>query len=105
GELAIPASPGGLEFLPRCGSVLPLSRVQNVVTCTYCGITVNMRNFKGKVVKTSGPVIDRHCSPCGHEEMAYHPRQIRSAHEGHIVFYTCSKHKFPEKEDLILFSE
>ncbi|KAF6365686.1 hypothetical protein mRhiFer1_019020 [Rhinolophus ferrumequinum] len=42
-----------LDFCPDCGSVLPLPGTQDTVTCTRCGFSVNVRDFEGKVVKTS----------------------------------------------------
>ncbi|XP_035879638.1 DNA-directed RNA polymerase I subunit RPA12 isoform X1 [Phyllostomus discolor] len=42
-----------LDFCPDCGSVLPLPGSQDTVTCTRCGFSINVRDFEGKVVKTS----------------------------------------------------
>lgn len=41
-----------------------------------------------------GPVIERLCKKCGHDEMSYAAVQLRSADEGQTVFFTCVKCKY-----------
>lgn len=40
-----------------------------------------------------GPIAERRCSKCGHNQMSYAAVQLRSADEGQTVFYTCLKCK------------
>lgn len=40
-----------------------------------------------------GPIAERRCSACGHNQMSYMAIQMRSADEGQTVFYTCLKCK------------
>ncbi|KAE8616857.1 hypothetical protein XENTR_v10008906 [Xenopus tropicalis] len=109
------------DFCSDCGSVLPPPGIQDTVTCLRCSHRTHVTEFLGKCVQTSvvfnkldtiklsneteeagelkGPLIDRRCSRCGFERMAYHTRQMRSADEGQTVFYTCVNCRFQEKED------
>jgi len=48
---------------------------------------------------SEGPLVDRECRECGHNQMSYATLQLRSADEGQTVFYTCPKCKFKESEN------
>lgn len=64
-------------------------------------IVLNSVEDRDNVVKTEhnkdatddGPIAERRCSACGHNQMSYAAMQLRSADEGQTVFYTCLKCK------------
>lgn len=64
-------------------------------------IVLNSVEDLDNVVKTEynkdgaddGPIAERRCTKCGHNQMSYAAVQLRSADEGQTVFYTCLKCK------------
>ena len=41
-----------------------------------------------------GPIVERTCKKCVHNQMSYAAMQLRSADEGQTVFFTCVKCKY-----------
>ena len=44
--------------------------------------------------QSSGPIVERICRKCGHNQMSYAAMQLRSADEGQTVFFTCLNCKY-----------
>uniref|UniRef100_A0A452UYZ3 DNA-directed RNA polymerase I subunit RPA12 n=1 Tax=Ursus maritimus TaxID=29073 RepID=A0A452UYZ3_URSMA len=101
GESGLP--PSGIKYREdvayvRCGPCDFEGKVVNTcIVFNKLGTAVPVSVDEGP--EFQGPVVDRRCSRCGHEGMAYHTRQMRSADEGQTVFYTCTSCRFQEKED------
>ncbi|KAL5484717.1 hypothetical protein EMCRGX_G021257 [Ephydatia muelleri] len=101
-------------FCPFCGTILPLGNV-DFVECRLCwnqqkflvgqSEEYSCRNFAvrkdamSSVKKGEGPLVDRRCARCGHEQMTYSTQQTRSADEGQTVFYCCPQCQFQETEN------
>lgn len=109
-----------IAFCPTCGTMLPsIPSVGPDLTCMACKTRVSLESFaetetsytvKFNKKETSlkkkqgddedlGPIVDRKCPKCGHEQMSYAALQLRSADEGQTVFFTCLKCKYKESEN------
>ncbi|XP_050424453.1 DNA-directed RNA polymerase I subunit RPA12 [Adelges cooleyi] len=109
-------------FCTKCGSILPPLSMEEFLKCYSCKtvygpeiygdaiseyeIVLNSIEDLDTVVKTEnrddaddGPIAERRCNACGHNQMSYAAMQLRSADEGQTVFYTCVKCKFTEAEN------
>ncbi|XP_015371427.1 PREDICTED: DNA-directed RNA polymerase I subunit RPA12 isoform X2 [Diuraphis noxia] len=78
-------------FCSKCGSILPSLSMEEFIKCYSCKTVFGPEN--------DGPIAERRCSKCGHNQMSYAAVQLRSADEGQTVFYTCLKCKFTESEN------
>jgi len=110
-----------VDFCPGCGALLPSLTSTGDVTCVCCKYVVSSKLFDEKVIRytvefnsvegtgrsnkkkagdqADGPVIERKCPKCGHDQMSYAAIQLRSADEGQTVFFTCLKCGYKESEN------
>jgi len=110
-----------VDFCPSCGALLPGLTAKGDVTCVVCKYVVPCALFDEKIStyivhfnsqentkvrrkkkggdQADGPVIERKCPKCGHDQMSYAAIQLRSADEGQTVFFTCLKCKYKESEN------
>lgn len=109
-----------VDFCPSCGALLPALTAKGDVICVVCKYVVPSSLFDEKEVRyivhfnsqentkkkksqdddqADGPVIERKCPKCGHDQMSYAAIQLRSADEGQTVFFTCLKCKYKESEN------
>lgn len=63
-------------------------RLNTIEGLNTAKVTMNKENL------ADGPIAERICKKCGHNEMSYAAMQLRSADEGQTVFYTCVKCKY-----------
>ena len=107
-------------FCPHCGAILPLPNLSDHYTSCRCGYQIKYSDWHDMVLtdakiilnefdevkevkqrsnEDTGPVIERICGKCGHNQMSYKTQQLRSVDEGMSIFYCCLKCNFVEKED------
>ncbi|CAN6478655.1 unnamed protein product [Victoria cruziana] len=104
---------GEFLFCNRCGTMLSFDSVE-YAACPLCKsrrsvgdiagkeicytITnerfrrnVNLNQLKDTVNDVKKLEVNEPCPKCGNDKLEYYIRQLRSADEGHTVFYECPK--------------
>ncbi|XP_058078383.1 uncharacterized protein LOC131226727 [Magnolia sinica] len=103
-------------FCDLCGTLLSLDSLKHA-ECPLCGFKRNMKEIEGREtcytitaedirrelsiepfvklgtmtmeVKVQKPLTNEPCPECGHPQLEYETKQMRSADEGQTTFYTC----------------
>eukprot|EP01134_Creolimax_fragrantissima_P005126 CFRG5126T1 len=75
----------------KASDVVTKENIQRTRDTSFAAAAARRGNASNVGKKEKSATIKEECPECGHDEMAFHTMQLRSADEGQTCFMTCVK--------------